>query len=155
MYYSCNLDKYKNKKECKKLLNTENSEQEEKSLAKQLYILQVQIINKLLKIFLTLTENIENGFHIKFKINLFKNKLRQRNLQESSETQEVDLYLDNVSDDVVTLTIEIPGGPTVTNYHPIDPNFIAGNLPTTQGTYVLKCTVDSEGNATVAWVAEV
>jgi len=53
---------------------------------------------------LTLTENIENGFHIKFKINLFKNKLRQRNLQESSETQEVDLYLDNVSGGVATLT---------------------------------------------------
>ena len=104
MYYSCNLIKYWNKKECKKLFNEINPEEQEKSLAKQLYILQVQIINKLLKIFLTLSENISNGFHIKLTINLFKNSTRQRNLQESSESQEVDLYLDNISGNIATLT---------------------------------------------------
>ena len=60
-----------------------------------------------------------------------------------------------------TLTTELivttggGGGTTVTTYHPIDPNYIAGNLPDTAGTYVLKCTVDAQGNATVEWVAEV
>ena len=104
MYYSCNLIKYWNKKECKKLFNEINPEEQEKSLAKQLYILQVQIINKLLKIFLTLSENISNGFHIKLTINIFKNSTRQRNLQESSESQEVDFYLDNISGNIATLT---------------------------------------------------
>ena len=104
MYYSCKLIKYRNNKECKKLLNEANSEEQEKTLVKQLYILQVQIINKLLKIFLTLTVNIEKGLHIKFSINLFKNRLRQRNLQGSSKSQEVNLYLDNVSGNIATLT---------------------------------------------------
>lgn len=59
--------------------------------------------------------------------------------------------------DVVTFYLygPDPASPAVNTYNPIDPNFIAGNLPTTQGTYVLKCTVDAQGNATVAWVAEV
>lgn len=54
--------------------------------------------------------------------------------------------------DVVTLEIKKPG---VDTYHPVDPNYIAGGLPTTQGTYVLKCTVDAQGNATISWEQEV
>ena len=106
MYYSCNLTQYRSKKECK-ILFKETIEEEEKSSTKEMYILQVQIINKLLKVFLTLKEKILKDFHIKFSINLFKNK--QRNLQDSTpDNQEVDLYLDNDNDvepgNIVTLT---------------------------------------------------
>ena len=112
MYYSCNLTKYRNKKQCKTLLketSEKETEVEEKSLTKELYILQVQIIDKLLKVFLTLSEKIEKGFHIKLSINLFKNKNKQRNLQEpSSGEYEVDLYLENYNDEesgnIVSLT---------------------------------------------------
>ena len=105
MYYSCNLTQYRSKKECKILFN--ETIEEEKSSTKEMFILQVQIINKLLKVFLTLKEKILKDFHIKFSINLFKNK--QRNLQDStSENQEVDLYLENDNDvesgNIVTLT---------------------------------------------------
>ena len=39
MYYSCNLTKYRNKKECKKLLNETNVDEQEKSSTKQIYFL--------------------------------------------------------------------------------------------------------------------
>ena len=60
----------------------------------EIFILQVQIINKILKIFLTVSKKIEKGFHLKFSIDLYR-KNKARNLEESYTTQEVDLYLSN------------------------------------------------------------
>ena len=62
-------------------------------------------------------------------------------------------YTFDTANDVVEITLKMPGTPTTTTVlTPISPEFIAG-IPANDGTYVLKATV-SNGTITVAWVAE-
>ena len=73
----------------------------------EIYILQVQIINKLLMIFLTASIKLEKGFHFKFSIELYK-KNKMRNFENSLYiNKEIDFYLslkDFESGEVITLT---------------------------------------------------
>lgn len=64
----------------------------------------------------------------------------------------------DTTNDIVRMSLTFPGpgtpGSTTTVVHPIDPQYIAGELPAVQGTYVLKCTVDAQGNPTISWEIE-
>ena len=108
-YFSCLEEKYKNREECKKILDklnpksstiiipisTHNTEDyKTEILPLELVIFQVQIIHKYLRIFISRPYNIEKNFHIKLPINIYKSNNKIRNLQENAyREQEVDLYL--------------------------------------------------------------
>jgi len=57
-----------------------NNDKEKKHPLFEIYILQVQIINKFLKIFLTVSMKLEKDYHFKFTINLYRNN-NMRNLE--------------------------------------------------------------------------
>ena len=77
-----------------------NNDKEEKQSLFEIYILQVQIINKYLKIFLTVSMKLEKDYHFKFTINLYK-KNNRRNLEGASyESKEIDLYLSSEDNDI-------------------------------------------------------
>ena len=123
-YYSCKEEKYKNKEECqtlnpertvieipKELTNSTISKDDDNKPLFEIFILQVQIINKLLKVFITLSKKIEKNFHIKFSVDLYKRNNKMRNLQETLyQDYEVDLYLNNANDieagNIISLTSE-------------------------------------------------
>ena len=69
----------------------------------------MQIINKVLKVYLSLSIKIEKNFHIKFSIDLYKHNNKLRNLQETLyQDYEVELFLNNDNDieagDIISLT---------------------------------------------------
>jgi hypothetical protein len=100
-YFSCLEEKYKNKEECKKILDNLNPKSSniiktENLLLEplELFIFQVQIIRKHLRIFISPSHKTEKNFHIKLPINIYKSNNKIRNLQENAyREQEVDLYL--------------------------------------------------------------
>jgi hypothetical protein len=100
-YFSCLEEKYKNREECKKILDNLNPKSSniiktENLLLEplELFIFQVQIIRKHLRIFISPSHKTEKNFHIKLPINIYKSNNKIRNLQENAyREQEVDLYL--------------------------------------------------------------
>jgi len=116
-YYSCREEKYKTKEECKEIIplipeettppKTSKPIDDDKNPLFEIFIIQVQIINKLLKIFLTSSTKLEKGFHFKFSIDLYKNN-NIRNLEGSSYiSKEIDFYLSNDDDEsgeIISLT---------------------------------------------------
>ena len=116
VYYSCADEKYKNREECKNkipLVHEEtskeieaktsiiiNNDKDEKQTLFEMFILQVQIINKFLKIFLSVSKKLEKDYHFKFSIQLYKNH-NIRNLESSSYiSKEIDLYLSSNDNDI-------------------------------------------------------
>ena len=115
-YYSCKEAKYKNLDECKFYIpettiielipetTTPNIIPKTETIPKtntipktdiyQIFILQVRIINKKLTIYITLTIKVDKNFHIKLSVDITKFK-SLRNLQETQNNYEIDLYLNN------------------------------------------------------------
>ena len=102
-YYSCKEEAYKKREECL-MINTEISKteiQEISSKNHEIFILQVQLINKLLKIYLTSSSKIEKDFHIKLSVDLYKSKRNIRNLQESPSQKDYQVDFFNNEDNEI------------------------------------------------------
>ena len=77
----------------------------------EIFILQVQINNKRLKLYVTLSIKIDKNFHIKLTVDLYKTNNKGRNLQQDSlinKDYQIDLYINNDnninSGDIIELT---------------------------------------------------
>ena len=65
----------------------------------EIFILQVQIISKRLKIFATISKKLEKGFHIKLSSDFYKSSDKRRILQQSAQKNyEVNLYVNRDND---------------------------------------------------------
>ena len=101
MFYSCKDDNHKNSEVCQKLnskiLQTQipSLEGYHKPLC-DLFVFQIQIKNNRLKVFLSVSTNVDKSFNFTISINLYKSK-NTRNLQETYYNDyQVDLYINGL-----------------------------------------------------------
>ena len=90
-FYSCKEDKYKNSKECQSLISGEQ-DNKPKYLNDDIYIIQVQIFNKKLIIYVLASVQMNNNLQLKFIIDLYKDNNNLRYLQDINKNYQIDLY---------------------------------------------------------------